>query len=337
MIDTVTITTKDFVLLPGHKFRAKVDTSLDTGDILKEGRPFYNASPVYFDEMLEWKTGEKILSLHTSIPKLLFGSSLVEAGEETFPEVVKRLDSSLSSAGVKCASVSSWFLNRVDFCRNIQVEEAYRNYFNTLSAFGMSRRVKTSHRDQTLLWGNTLKQFCIYDKVSESLASAMKERPKDREKIASLRSRPKNILRLETRLLKRKVVETLPGVSGLFDSTSFSRSLSRRMLLEDLDGLTGDPSQESFDFSDWNIRLELAKDRRNSLEVFARGIGYAEILNRFRGDIDQAGEWLISKGFRYHTVRRFKGRLDEEKRVNAGLLTGDPSRLLKEIRSKLVA
>lgn len=325
MVDTVRLFSPEYSLRPGNRFKRKVEYSEDTGEVLSETR-YCNSE--HFSADIQGGC----LSLSTSLPKLLFKTNLRELGNSDFPLAVSRVESELDKCGVSVAhnNLSDFSLSRVDFCANLHVENHCMDYLVELAKFGMSRRDKRDIAHETVSFRNSDRELVFYNKVREIL-----ETVKDREVLALVEGRPDNILRVEGKLKRVRVIRKFVGAKEAKLENVFDLSLSRGHLLHELEKLVqnSEESQGEFDFHD-NLQLldrVMSQRRRGGFKEFLAVRGVGTFLSDFGYDWRKIAEFLRYRYSARRTYEILRTLKDYQK-----LLLEKPGRdLLGELKNKL--
>lgn len=324
MVDTIRAYTRDFKLLAGNRFRTKTITSPE-GEV-ESVKPFLN-----FPHLKIEVPQEGLLTVETSVPKLLYGTNLFECKEEDYERTVRKIREHLKEAGVSVSKDFSDFkLARVDFCRNLQVDSHPMDYLIALSTFAYPRAAKREIAHETLSFRNTNRELELYNKVKE-----VKEQAKrDPELLKLVKDRPEDILRVESRLKRPRVVKKLLRRDTLAEV--FDLKLSRKILSQDLDRLTHTGTQtELFNLTE-NLTLlrEIAKRRKRGVfREFLAVRGTETFLRDFQGDWGKIREFLEH----YYSRTQVYTILRDLREHHEIALEPRERDLLREIKEKLAA
>lgn len=328
MIDTIKLFSGSFHLKPGHKF--KTGTITDSNGEIEAEKTFCNLPHFSIDI-----TRDKVLYLQTSLPKLLYGTSLFEVQPTDFEQAVDKIQDKLSEAGVEIADnrLADFQLSRIDLCRNLEVEHSPMDYLVYLSDRYMPRRQKRDISHETLSFRNSDRELTFYNKVRE-----IRQTEKDPRVLKLVQNRPENILRIESRLKKRRVIDkTLQlGKPEVQLSAVFDSGVCRNHLLHEVDSLVASAeSQGEFNFHENSLLLQAIAERRKRgvFKEFLAVRGVREFLTDFRGDWGKIREFL-----EFHYGKSQTYQLVAELKKYRSLLVETAERdLLAEIRQKLVA
>lgn len=325
MIDTVRLFSKEFSLREGNRFTRKVETSEETGEVLSESL-FHNGDRFSAD------IHGGVLSVSTSLPKLLYRTSLFEVKESDFDRAVAELESRLDKSGVSVShnNLSDFSLSRVDFCSNLRVSHSPMDYLLELTKFGMSRRDKRDIAHETISFRNSDRELEFYNKVRE-----VSQTSKDEEVLKMVRGMPENILRVESRLKRQRVVRKLAGLSHARLENVFDLRLSRSHLLHEVESLVrnSEESQLEFDFES-NLQLldhVMRRRRRGGFREFLAVKGVENFLKEFRYDWSKIQEFLLHR----YSRRQSYAILQDLRRFRSLILTRPERDLLGEVKSKL--
>jgi hypothetical protein len=217
------------------------------------------------------------LVLHTSLPKLIYGTSLFELRQSDAGRAVETLQRTLrDDCGISVTDgLTNFEVSRVDFCRNIKVDYKVTDYIDALGQLSYSRRDKAQYKGETLSFRNGRRELCFYDKVKE-VKTDKNLSPELSEYVSHL---PNDILRVETRLRRSSVVRSEYSIRSLVSMLDEQRSTDK--LIREFDGLTrSDAEQLSFNFTS-NVKLiEHIKSQRvrNAFGKFLEVRGTAQLL-----------------------------------------------------------
>ena len=274
-----------------------------------------------------------VMTMHTSAPKFLYGDSLHEVTESDLVPFCDGLDRRLRKIGVRC-DVRQLPVKRVDYARNLRVSHPVADYLGVLSQFSIARR-RTQEHDHSVRFGNLSKQLICYDKVQEQRDLARKQRDEAMiRRCAQIRG---NVLRVEARLLRRRVVRSVSGMAEPRIADLWSRERSRLHLLAEFDDVLNTGAVVPM-ASDLTGIVETFKRAR---EVFARGALYRLASVHGSGDIVRTcGGWdsfrdcLRQAGYNERSIQRIVARF---RREFVGSLTQGSQELLSEVRGLLAA
>jgi len=331
MLDTVAINTENYELKPDTKILTQT-IATKQGEFLDERNLPYNQIPHMTILFKSSKTGkfqyyqEKLFVRVDSLPKALYGSSLYETNENDFDRTIDFIESGLNEVGIKVNinDILNARLSRVDICRNLEVEHPIPDYIRLLSNFEMSRHDKTEFKNETLTFGNTLRQFAFYDKIKQ-----IKQDKKISETERKLVSdRPENILRVESRKLKnRSVVSTFKGQVKLKEL--FNCKLCKNELLQNFNRLVSPGEQLELNLKD-NIEL---LNKVGSFSKFLQIKGVEIFLNEFNYDYKLIREFLSKR----YSKSQVYYLLDNVRKMSRHILRKEKRELLSEIKYKLAA
>lgn len=323
MVDTIRVYTRDFKLLAGNRFKTKTIATPD-GEV-ESVKSFLN-----FPHLKIELPDEGLLTVETSVPKLLYGTNLFECKAGDYERAVGEIRKHLAQAGVSVSKDFSDFrLSRVDFCRNLQVNSHPMDYLIALSTFAYPRAVKREIAHETLTFRNTNRELELYNKVKE-----IRDKERDPNVLRLVKDRPEDILRVESRLKRPRAVKRVVRKETL--SEVFDLELSRKILSQDLDRLTHTGKQtELFNLTE-NLTLltEIAKRRKRGVfREFLAVRGTETFLKDFRGDWGKIREFL-----EHHYSRTQVYTILRDLREHHEIALEPRERdLLREIKDKLAA
>jgi len=323
MVDTVKMYSQDFELRERNRFLT--DSVVDSeGKIVRE-RKYCNLPHLSLD-----LTGDHHLFLQTSLPKLLYKTSLYEVRPDDLSRTVETLEKMLSEAGIelKKNSLADFSLSRVDFCRNLQVELHPSNYLLTLGDFYMSRRHKQKYDHETLSYRNGEHELTFYNKVRE-----IRETEKDPEVQRLIAERPENILRVESRTKNHKAILRVLKSKGTLAQV-FDFEVCRTRLLGEMDHLVLNQNVQMELFFEENFGLLdriTQEQKRGAFRKFLAVKGVETFLREFRGDWEKIREFL-SRRYRKSQVYFL---LSELRELQSLALKPEKRDLIAEIREKI--
>lgn len=324
MLDTVLLCAEDYRLRDGNLFM-KQETIKPTGE-LAGTLQYLNTERVQAD------TRGGMLRVKTSLPKLVFGTSLREVGERDYRQAIRLLDAELDRIGAEVVGgAAGMTLHRLDYCRNLVMQGDVADSIAAVAGFGMARRTARQYGFETISQTNRSRQLTIYDKVAEILANK-KTPDAEREQLQTARH---NVLRVECRLMRLKPMEKELHMARPRLRDVWSREESRRVLCGEFDRLTaGDEKAESI-LSAAEVIDFLAQHRRGAFPLLLQQLGARDFLGLFDHDFSLIRRMMKDAGMSERTVR---WRIAHLRRVSAAGIKATPAGVvLREIRSKLAA
>jgi hypothetical protein len=281
---------------------------------------------------------DRNLRVKTSLPKGLYGSSLLEVQEEDFPRAVDWITDNLKAVGISIPKndLEDFGLSRLDYCRNIHVDRPLSAYLDTLSQYKWPGGETMNYKAETLTYGRSSsnKQFSAYNKIAE-VQKTEKKNPLAVGMIKDFGGR-QNILRLESRLLKGREVHNylgpMPMNPTLKDGFTFAKAVRR--VSGDLGRLIqGNTTQQEFVFSENLELLErcFAVSKRGAFNRFLAITATEKFVRDFQGDWSAIRRFLELKYQRRQVFALMK-TLRENLRLGAPPETVD---LIAEIREKI--
>ena len=320
MVDTLQLFSTDFQVEELSKWSLHTIADRSTGEVREKEVCNTNllSATIFGDRLI----------FHTSIPKLLYGSSLYEVKQSDAGRAVEALQKELrDNCGLKVGDgLKSFGLSRIDFCRNLQVDSYISDYIQALSELKYSRREKVQYKGETLSFRNTNRELCFYDKVKEVRSGKLTP-----ELFEVVRDLPNNILRVETRLRKASVVKK--EYSGLTVDQILSEKLSTAKLVKEFNGLTrSDSEQLQFNFQN-NIELveALREKRSRAVSKFFEVKGTTQFLSECGHNWNLVKEFLdqvCGKSSAYNWIRKLQ--------QNSAIMRVERDKnLISEIKQKL--
>ena len=331
MIDTVKLYTESFSIKKNNKFEIMNRVDCSTGE-LKSEKLFCNLPKSNID--IKELKGERKLFLQTSIPKLLYGTSFYETSENDIERAIESIETELKLSGVYFDknNLDSFKLSRIDFCKNIKVDHSIMDYLSLLSTFKKSRTDKYEIKKETLSFRNKSQEFTIYNKIKEILDTV-----KEKSILKLVENKEQNILRFESKLKKKSVIDRELKNNKLKFTDIFSKEKSKTKLLKDINSIYSDKnSQLELNFKENLERLRYFKriKSRGAFKDFLVSKGANDFLNEFLFDWDNILELITLSGYKKtqaYTIMR-------ELREHHLLFIDNKERdLLKEIKYKLAA
>ncbi len=324
MVDTVKLFTSAYELRGGNRFQEQVTSDAD-GEVLSV-RKFCNLPHLSVD-----LTPDRVLYCQTSLPKLLYGSSLFEVKESDLDRSVAAIEKKLTEAGVDIPhnNLSDFTLSRVDFCRNLRVDHAPMDYLVALGDFYMPRRAKQDIEHETVTFRNSDHEMVFYNKVRE-----VRETEKQKSVRDLAATMPEDILRVECREKRRRAIKRFLPAGELRLSSVFNRKLCQERLLREMDLLVrGADRQVELNFRENSELLQsiAVRRRRGVFQEFLAVKGAREFIKEFRGDWSKIKEFL-----EYHYEKSQVYQLISDlRRYHALTLDGEDRDLIGEIRRKI--
>jgi hypothetical protein len=324
MVDTLQAYTRNFRVVDWNRWTKHTTTNRGTGEeATKESCNLEIFNATIFPQ-------SNRLNFHTSLPKLLYGSSLWEVKETDKDKLIELIQKKLfDECGVSVSEgLEDFKLSRVDFCKNVPVEHHPTDYISSLNQFKYSRREKANYKNETLSFRNTRRELTFYDKVEEV---SRQEKNEEIKKIVS--TMPHNILRVETRFRNSSVVKKEFGDKSLM--FVMSDELAREKLCREFDGLVrAEGEQLEFDFNG-NLELinEIKKSRcRNVFGKFLEVKGLRVFLAECCYDWKRVESVMRQACNNRFTVYKWMRRLQSNQAL---VLVEKDRQLIREIRDKL--
>jgi hypothetical protein len=260
MVDTIQMFTTDFTVDDWSRWSQHSITDRQTGETTSKEV----SNSQHLNATIH--TNSNRLVIHTSLPKLLFGTSLYELRQTDGGRAVETLQKTLrDECGISTTDgLKEFGVSRIDFCRNIKVDHKITDYIDALSQLSYSRRDKIAYKGETLSFRNGRRELCFYDKVRE----VRSDKKLSGELVEYVNSLPNDILRVETRLRRANVVRS--DYKDMSIHSMLDERLSSDRLLSEFNGLTkSDADQLSFNFNSNVELIEYIKTKR-SRNVFGR-------------------------------------------------------------------
>ena len=292
MVDTIKIFTQDFTLAKDNKFIGKANIEAD-GEVRLIKKICNNIEGVNLTIQNCEQDGETALYFQTSVPKLLYGTSYFEVKEQDGERAKDVIENKLTEAGVLYPknNLQSFDLSRLDLCRNIQVDYPIENYLTCLKNFDMSKRNKQNFKQETLTYYNKRQELSFYNKIKE-----IKDTEKSTETQLFISDKPENILRIESRLKQKKVIETELNKKIKFENI-FNFNLCKDNLIKNMSRLAKKDTQLELSFEDEDARLtELrAQHARDISDKYIFQIGFQNFFASKDHDWELVRKFLIDK------------------------------------------
>jgi hypothetical protein len=328
MVDTVTACIESFEVTNERLFAREQGTrdGITTKDILYQNLPHFRAQVDNLSHELYFRA---------SLPHLVYGASLFEMQENDIGRTVEKIQSILTSAGIKATetAISESKVHRIDFCKNLTVNHSCKDYIALLDNYRMPKKDKINYELETLTFGshNKNRQICIYNKVRQ--VSKVKDQ-KEREFVSGM---PENILRFESRLLNNRTIKK-ELKDSLFFYSSFNKQKATEQLLRDFHRIKDiEETQLSLNF---NENVELLRQLINmfgnrAFEAFLGIKGSAEnILQSLCYQYSAVLELFTNAGLSKATAYKNADKLFEYNRLKP---LAENRGLINEIREKLAA
>lgn len=333
MIDTVEVMAglDSYALQPvSGTWRRDTETDYVTGEVTRS-KAYCNLP------RLNMTVGtDGILKMHTSAPKLLYGSSLSEVTDADLPLFKSKVEELAGSTGLDL-DLDALRVIKLHYCRNLSVDHRVRDYLSLLQQYAMPRRERRSYDGETVLFYNGSRQLAVYDKRLEVSREA--EERGESDLLERLNADPrKNVLRVESRLLRARPVQKAAGVvEAAHLADVWHGELSRSVLLSDFDAVVA--AEEILPAVDFENLVTVLNEFR---ELFPRGgafrvvevDGLRSLLSACRGDWNLLRNALLESGYSQRSVRRILSRWRETFRAST---PRDASALMREVRQKLAA
>lgn len=331
MIDTLTIYTPEFRLLPDNKFRRQVTTEISSEKITGEKVFCNEVKGVNLTVKEDFETRAPLLYVQSSLPKLLFGTSLYELKETDGARALEALSERLRESGVHSTGLANFELSRLDYCRNLTVERLPADYLLVLKNFELSRRNKQQFKGETLTFYNKSAELSFYNKVKE-----VRDKEDSPDIVSLLKDRKEDILRVESRLLKKKVIERELGELSLAEVFDFA--LCKENLLRNFNRLSKTEVQLEFNFeSNRELAQQLRREHtRGVFDKFLRQVG----LKQFLASMDF--DWQLVRSFvvvecGVSRRRSYEVIADLKRDYERFALKANEREVLAELREKITA
>lgn len=198
----------------------------------------------------------KILTVESSLTKLIFGNNFDELTGNEFSKVAETLCSTLRGMGVRIfdALLPNAPASAVHYAKNLPLTDytTPRTYIEKFSRANVSQRADTNQTDfrnagQSFKYHTNSFEFAMYDKISDlKQAKISEKRAEEKDNAIQLhllddfaKKRPFEVIRVESRLNQRwKIKQMLKkigkeGVEPTFKNL-FDREISQRILLNNL-------------------------------------------------------------------------------------------------------
>lgn len=137
--------------------------------------------------------------VQTSLPRYNNTNNFNAISFEDEKKVLNKLEKDLKEAGIK-TNIWESNLSRIDIFQNIITDENFHTYSSLFEVLQLPRLERFEYNGTTFLYKNNERQICIYDKILE-----MRNKIKDQTLYRSLRQ---NVMRIETRYLKKRKIKS---------------------------------------------------------------------------------------------------------------------------------
>ena len=330
----------DSIKLKATKFRIGSDSELEYCPTLHRGEIIAEKWKGNRDTLrvsgLRIPGGVQMLTLELSAPKYLYGGpSLQSVGESDYQRLVSRLDSDLAGFGVEVDSgvEKDFWLSRIDYCRNLSISSDVSDVIRGCSTFTMTRRAKEVYGVETITHFNGTRSFSMYDKISE----LTQDKNISLELARKLQGMSHNVLRCESRLLRKRSVGGAVGTKRPSLADAWSMDMSRRILLTDFDSMRnpGKGVIVPMYHEDLERLREIMDERKRGAFMFMLTQDGAQRFMQRRGNsLEVARRFLTDAGLSRATVKRHLLIL---RKHMALAMSESTHNLLSEIREKLAA
>jgi len=324
--------TPEFSLKKNNNFQRSIITDYDSGEIKSE-KVFCNDTS--FNLTIRDSEKSQLLFLQTSVPKLLYKSNLFEVNENDRDSALTAIYSGLDQAGVNVGSdqlLNDWKLSRIDFCRNLKVDHTILDYLLTLNQFCFTRRDKIEIKKETINFRNKSQDFTFYNKIKEIL-----DKEKDAAIIQLVAGKKQDILRVESRLKKKSVIDSQLQKDMKFNDL-FNVKLAKRKLLNDLEKLTRLDKNKLIECNTKEnlnlLRFIATRRKRNVFNEFVAVKGADNFLKEMQYDWQKIRDFLLEFGYERTQVYRHINMLKDYQSL---LMLSEKRDLIQEIKYKIAA
>lgn len=333
MLDTIKIFTNEFMLMNNNKFRHQTTSDFATGEFIGE-KVYCNLPHFNIDiKKTELPKRTQTLFIQTSLPKLIYRTSLYEIKEQDTDKAIKAIEQQLKVSGVQISNnnLGDFGLSRIDYCRNIQVENNIIDYLLYFNKFHYSKRIKTELKNETVTYRNKSQQLTFYNKIKE-----IQDTEKDKDIIKLVQDLQQNILRIESRIIGSRTIRQELKSKDVKLCNIFSMDTAKNKLLKDINCLVQASQEQTelvFEKNTELMNLFKSIQQRNVFNSFIATKGAEQFLYEFNFDYDKIFLFLsehFKRSQSFNIIRQLKTyqRLIESK---------EQKDLLKEIRSKIAA
>jgi len=325
MIDTVYLGTTQFDVADKNKLQHQTTVNQETGELREK---WFCTLPSFSANISQ----DYFLKVTASLPKILYGSSYYEVNEGDYDKSIKAIEKRLQNVGIVTdkGSVESFNLHRIDFCRNIETEHHLMDYLSLLSNYRISRRDKLEYRHETLTFYNGQQELSFYNKLRE-IKQDKKVNQEFKDKISG---KPENILRVESRLKRFRVINKEFNKLETKLADVFNFNLCRDRLLQDIDRLIKNKGEQlELNFEDNSKLLEQVKQvhKRSAFLHFIGYKGLGKFMQEFRYDYSKILEFLLTHFGRSQAYKILR----ELKEMYNNTITTEQRNLLEEIKYKV--
>lgn len=328
MIDTIKLFTRDFALTKSNCFKTQTTVASATGELIAEKEYCNTPGGVHFD--IKQQGSSSALFFQTSLPKLLYGTSLKELQENDFERCLLALQSQAAAAGVVIdkQAFESLPVSRLDYCRNLEVKHSIVDYLALLRNCSFNRRNRTSWKTETVLFFNGSQEFTAYNKILE-----VKRNESQAAAAGITESTPENVLRFESRLKAAKVIQNTLRRRTFLECFDFK--VAKEKLVGDFETVVLNNGQQiELNFLEDIERLQvLRENKRYSWNLFLAEQGTGLFLLKYNHDLELVKKLLLQ----VYQRRQAFYILNQLKQYIAEHRTPEQRDLISEMRQKLAA
>lgn len=333
MYDTLTVTKQgikgvDFVLKQEDTEHWKSDVNglgevgnqrniIHLNEITTDGKTLHNGSVG-----ISYSPKKRAVSLTTSLPKMMYGSSCKEIEPTDYPKVLDRLQEITSpyfEADLKDFNV--W---RLDNSTNLEVSKEIDKYINVINHSLPSRvgtKDKGTYQGETVMLKDKTETVMFYDKINQALD--MKKGDKD---LIAETMKDKNLLRYEIQykgtqgIASKKRYGTRLKLGDIFSQKIIERSAKLR--LETFEGLLVTPTKYNLDI-DFQLYSEVLKIMRAKNKRAMNDLGWFILLSQGILNVSDIADIMNQADYTTHAIKKTKQRmrsLISKKHKNSNLL-----------------
>lgn len=328
MIDTIKLFTRDFALTKSNCFQTQTTVASATGELIAEKEYCNTPGGVHFD--IKQQGSGSALFFQTSLPKLLYGTSLKELQENDFERCLLALQSQAAAAGVVIdkQAFESLPVSRLDYCRNLEVKHSIVDYLALLRNCSFNRRNRTSWKTETVLFFNGSQEFTAYNKILE-----VKRNESQAAAAGITESTLENVLRFESRLKAAKVIQNTLRRRTFLECFDFK--VAKEKLVSDFETVVLNNGQQiELNFLEDIERLQaLRENKRYSWNLFLAEQGAGLFLLKYNHDLELVKKLLLQVYQRrqaFYILKQLKQYIAEHR-------TPEQRDLISEMRQKLAA
>lgn len=291
------------------------------------GKNHYGRKAYHNGKLLNVTIDDKGARVKFSLPKVYTGNLNIEPLTKVESNIAfDKVQKILSDIGID-TDIREGIISRVDLFKNGIMENPVPYYLRLLGGLPEGTRMKKRDYGETVLFHNTQREVCLYDKVQEL----------EKRGVVS-KQHSGNILRCELRLIRGRVVkaETLIEANHLIGQWDSLEDVYLRNVNNTLSRGNTDVKSFAVEIE----RLEYLQSKfpgRNSFQKVVSSYGLAKLFDAFGGNEDVFFETIKSKfgiNAAYRATKMFQEIGFEFGTWDTGKISG--AELWGELKQKLL-